>query len=40
VLKPLVYESDLSEADPSQDASIKIEISNNKIIYKEQQNLK
>lgn len=39
-IKTLVYESDLAEADPSQDASIKIEVSNNQVIYTEQQNLK
>ena len=39
-VKTLVYESDLAEADPSQDASIKIEVSNNQVIYTEQQNLK
>lgn len=39
-VKTLTYESDLAEVDSAQDASIKIEISNNKIVYKEQQNLK
>ncbi|KRN98996.1 hypothetical protein IV57_GL000566 [Companilactobacillus kimchiensis] len=39
-VKTLTYESDLAEADLSQNALIKIEISNNKIISKEQQNLK
>lgn len=39
-IKTLTYESDLAEADPSQDAVIKIEIANNKLVYKVQQNLK
>lgn len=39
-VKTLTYESDLAEADPSEDAMIKIEVSNNQIINKEQQNLK
>ncbi|KRL45323.1 hypothetical protein FD29_GL000578 [Companilactobacillus mindensis DSM 14500] len=39
-IKILTYESDLAEADLSQDATIKIEISDNKIINLEQQNLK
>jgi hypothetical protein len=39
-IKTLTYESDLAEADPSQDALIKIEITNNKLVYKVQQNLK
>lgn len=39
-IKTLIYESDLAEADPTYDASIKVEISNNKIISIEQQNLK
>lgn len=39
-IKTLTYESDLAEADPSEDASIKIEVANNQIISIEQQNLK
>ena len=39
-VKILTYESDLAEADPSEDAIIKVEVSNNQIISKEQQNLK
>jgi len=39
-VKTLTYESDLAEVDPTEDATIKIEISNNEIVYKEQQNLK
>jgi len=39
-VKTLTYESDLAEADPSQDATIRIEISNNEIISKSQTNLK
>lgn len=39
-VRTLTYESDLLEADPTADAMIKIEISNNQVISKEQQNLK
>jgi len=39
-IKTLTYESDLAEADPSEDAIIKIEVANNQIISIEQQNLK
>lgn len=39
-IKTLIYESDLSEADPTYDATIKIEIANDKVISLEQQNLK
>jgi len=39
-VKTLTYESDLSEIDQASDAMIRIEISNNQIINKEQQNLK
>ncbi|MFC6176936.1 DUF3862 domain-containing protein [Companilactobacillus huachuanensis] len=39
-VKTLTYNSDLLEADSTADALIKIEISNNKIIYTQQQNLK
>lgn len=39
-IKTLTYESDLDEADSSEDALIKVEVSNNKIIDLEQQNLK
>lgn len=39
-VRTLTYESDLLEVDPTADAMIKIEISNNKVISKEQQNLK
>lgn len=39
-VKTLTYESDLAEADPSATASIKLEVSNNAIISKDQQNLK
>lgn len=39
-VKTLTYESDISEADPSQTASIQIEITNNVIAYKSQTNLK
>lgn len=39
-IKTLIYESDLAEADPTYDATIKIEIANNKVISLEQQNLK
>lgn len=39
-IKTLTYESDLAEADPTADAMIKIEVSNNQIISKDQQNLK
>lgn len=39
-VRTLTYESDLLEADPTADAMIKIEISNNEIVSKEQQNLK
>ncbi|MQS76735.1 DUF3862 domain-containing protein [Companilactobacillus halodurans] len=39
-IKTLVYESDLAQADPELDAVIKIDISNNKIISENQQNLK
>lgn len=38
-VKTLTYESDLAEADSTKDAIIKIEISNNAIISKTQQNL-
>lgn len=39
-IKTLIYESDLAKADPTYDATIKIEIANNKVISLEQQNLK
>ncbi|PMD72139.1 hypothetical protein CBP76_04070 [Companilactobacillus nuruki] len=39
-IKTLTYESNLSEIDSTQDAFIKIEFSNNEVIYKYQQNLK
>lgn len=39
-VRTLTYVSDLSEADPSQNASIDIKLSDNKIIAKSQVNLK
>lgn len=39
-MRTLIYQTDLTEADPSVNSLIKIELSNNKVINKEQQNLK
>lgn len=39
-IRTLTYVSDLSEADPSQNASIDIKLSDNKIVAKSQVNLK